>query len=174
MNAAAHLSRLQRAHRALDDIAEAAHEEAKEHVHALDNCRAELTRISALCAPLIGDANSAEDAVRRLVALAESGRRHHFDASQLEEMAPSVVREGGVVRYADGRLDELVVFAPECVHLEDMGSNGWCLIVNVGAKAINVALPRPCSAVVVENDLCKVEGEATERKPAKKKPRRKK
>ena len=68
------LARFREANQANEALLELANQIAGEHDEALQRCRAELTRISEMCAPLVGDANSAEDAVRSLVAVVEKLR----------------------------------------------------------------------------------------------------
>ncbi len=62
------LTKMQRAHQAVEDLAEEGHRIATEHDHALTNCRAELQAISDAVKTVIGDSNgSTLDAVTRLL-----------------------------------------------------------------------------------------------------------
>lgn len=60
------------------------------------------------------------------------------------------------LRYVNKRLDEVVVKGSVTVHLEDMGGNGWCLIISDGNQDVNIALPRG-RAVVVEQPADAIE-----------------
>jgi hypothetical protein len=58
------LTKMQRAHQAVEDLAEEGHRIATEHDHALSHCRDELQRIDVACKSAIGDsAGSTFDAV---------------------------------------------------------------------------------------------------------------
>lgn len=62
------LTKMQRAHQAVDDLAEEGHRIATEHDHALTHCRDELQRIDVACKTVVGDsAGSTYDAVVRVL-----------------------------------------------------------------------------------------------------------
>lgn len=62
------LTKMQRAHQAVEDLAEEGHRIATEHDHALSHCRAELQCIDVACKTAIGDsAGSTYDAVVRVL-----------------------------------------------------------------------------------------------------------